>query len=745
MRIPVKVEFGDSEQTLYVEAVNVPNESGQSYITGSTAQTTGNFTVLLYDYTNQQKGVEPKELDKAIVPYGNNIEFEMECPKNADTTHQLQLLFYTGEVGKTAYINSTFTNLKIEDITDEENPPVKIFPMSNGDSGLTVMANDNTAVGAIDYQWRRIAVLDYSYGIYPGHKYRITMSKASYEVVDDKVTTYMKFKITDCQGGLQFSTYDTIGSLTATFTIKVKLESGEIKTFKTDTVEDIPVYEYKLSADHIYKFADASILKNLDLNVKEENTVNENNTFKEIIGIEAKLYDNLSGIFIEANLTYIEGSDYSDTLDVNSYAEMYDGIVKINSNFDFSTYNPTLMNISDKKWHYIFKYSKGYIDYYYIVKLTSTSLSDAITKITKKSFNFTHSSVGFSIISNPKIYNKTVISNSLFNLNSKYLRVDDYALGGYNIHATDGSDDFITIFTYCGVIGRVNDSAITGWSKDPSGLKEFEYKRVSEISTIDFIPTQLGDGTTNFFSSFPKGIAINGVSSTYKVTLANNSFSNLPNTTNYYIGTNVSGSTNFGNGNRKTTFDGLYEGYSSSGSGSTTDYISVTPSTPGITPKSYEMNMYKPFYNNPNIQNLIAREDEPNKYLTISQRVTPGDRFLIKIDEVSINSNSVNKDIKQFTTIIYRTTNTERPSWYGEDVARIDMDLGEDLCYSIECPSDVSDEYPIWLLIYDGIRGKCNNNSIDFKNITVSNLYTIADYYSYDKIQIGKDSYGRGE
>lgn len=724
MRIPVKVEFGNSSQTLYVEAVNVPNESGQSYLTGLNAQTTGKFTVLLYDYTSKKTLGEPK-----TVAYGNNISFELTCPSNANTKNQLQMLFYTGEVGKTAYINSTFTNLKIEDITNSEKPPKKIYPMTEDDSGITITSNNNNTIGTIDYQWRRIAVLDYSYGIYPGHKYRITMSEASYEVVDDRVTTYMKFKITDCQGGVQFYTYDTIGSLTATFTIKVKLESGEIKTFTTDKVEGIPVYEYKLSADHIYKFADASILKNIDLNINGTDTVS----------INSNLYDNVSGIFIEANLTYIESTTYSKVLDVHTYEEMYNGTIRMKSNFEFQSYIGNILDITNPKLNYIFRYSSGYSNIYYVVKLQSgQSLTDGIASITGKSV-FSYTDVGLSIISNPLCISreKYVNPNSLFDLNSKYLRVEYPSLAGY-------SSGGITIFTYCGLIGKINETSLSSWKTTSDG---YQYRQFGYIQTIDFIPTQLGDGTNPFFNlnSFPKGIAINGVSSAYKVTLANNSFSNLPNTTNYYVGTNVLDNSGFGKGVEKETFNGLYEGMSSPGSGSTTDYISVTPFNPGINPKSYEMNMYKPFYNNPNIQNLIAREDEPNKYLTISQRVTPGDRFLIKIDEVSINSNSVNKDIKQFTTIIYRTTNTERPSWYGEDIARVDMDLGEDLCYSIECPSDVSDEYPIWLLIYDGIRGKCNNNSIDFKNITVSNLYTIADYYSYDKIQIGKDSYGRGE
>lgn len=731
MRIPVSVSFGNSSQTLYMEAVNVPNESGQSYLTGLNAQTTGKFTVLLYDYTSKKTLGESK-----TVAYGNNISFELTCPSGANTKNQLQLLFYTGEVGKTAYINSTFTNLKIEDITNSEKPPKKIYPMTEDDSGITITSNNNNTIGTIDYQWRRIPVLDSSYGIYPGHKYRITMSKASYEVVDDKVTTYMKFKITDCQGGIKFYDYEIIGSLTATFTIIVKFESGEVKTFITDKVEGIPVYEYKLSADHIYKFADASILKNIDLNINGSDTVK----------IESKLYNNVSGISIKANLTFIEDSTNLDTLNINSSVEIYDGNhinTKIKSNFNFSTYNPTLTTITNKKWHYIFKYSKGYSSAaYYIIKLTSTSLSGAISEMfPKKNFNFTSSDIQFSIVSNPKIYNKTVISNSLFNLDSKYLSVEDTALGGYSVSDYNSSTDFIIIFGYCGVIGRINDSPIPD-IKDWDSGDGFKYIQVSSIKTIDFIPTQLGDGTNPFFKSPPKCIAINGVSSKYKVTLAKDSFSNLKNTTNYYVGKNVVRKTDFGNGVEKETFNGLFE---SSGSGSTNDYIPVTPFNPGITPKSYEMNMYKPVYNNSNTQNLTADESTSNKYLTVSTEVNPGDKFIIKIDKVSVNAKSTNKKIKKFTTLIYKTNRLDKPSKDGNDVARVDMELGEDLCYHIECPDDIPNNLPIWLLIYAGERGHTQNNSVDFKNIVISKLYTIADYYSYDKIQIGKDSYGREE
>jgi hypothetical protein len=295
------------------------------------------------------------------------------------------------------------------------------------------------------------------------------MSEASYEVVDDRVTTYMKFKITDCQGGVQFYTYDTVGSLTATFTIEVKLESEKIKTFKTDKIDGIPVYKYKSGADRIYKFADASKLKNIDLTIDGSNTVS----------IESKLYDNVSGIFIKANLTYLEVTTYSEVLDVNTFEETYGGKLQMKSNFEFQQYHPDIFSITDSKLHYIFKYSSGYSSAYYVVKLKSgQSLTDGIASITGKSV-FSYTDVGLSIISNPIRFSKSVNSDSLFDLDSKYLRVTSPSLAGYSAGG-------ITIFTYCGLIGKINEISLGSWKTTSDG---YQYRQFGDIQTIDFIPT----------------------------------------------------------------------------------------------------------------------------------------------------------------------------------------------------------------------------------------------------------------
>lgn len=819
MRIPVTVKFGDSEQTLNIEAINVPNSDGQSYLMGSNAVITEKFTVLLYDYTSKEPLGNPK-----TVEYGDNIKFTMSCPPDADTTHQLQLLFYTGEAGKTAYINSTFTNLKIEDITDEENPPVKIYPMSEGDSGLTVIANDNTAIGNIDYQWRRVPVLDYSYGIYPAHTYEITMDKASYEVVNDSVTTYMQYKITDCSKpfiqNINPSNIKYIGECVVNFTVFQYYENIDEPFIHQSTMDEtIPVYKYHLSQSHEYDFADATALVDLELLFDNKNYSTTS------VG----LGNNLQKIKIESNLTYTSMDEYNN-IKLNDITGSASGTSVFFQNYTFSSITRedlSLLSDNFNNWCFLcglrFAQDIGpesIMPYkYFLIKLYDDNtlgktinerniLSEIFwpgTDIVTYAITWGDTKRTFFNINFIDSCTKEIKDNEQFMINANEEILGNYSLTydvgappGYSIYLKSGLgsvwDDRLTICSCMGDIVEINkkkiptntiSSSIEAQKYQSSGtsyhfkdensryeywflgddypLETFNSENGEGTGSMTARISQLGDGKANFFkTSTPSIINISG-SDGYQIKLSDNVFSNF--TGKYYVGSNVINSsgtditttggsrltTQFGNS--ATPYETEEELYLSNttepidGNGQ----IDVYPFNPGITPKSYEMNMYRTKNVYENNSNILIDATGDNKreyaYYNIYNRCEAGHIYDVNIKSATLNESDRENKPKEFACLLYEAVNG---SASGNVLKTVKIPFGNNIHFKMSIDDGYTPTHNVWLLLYAGINGETSGNKVTFSNVAVNEvvegidgLYTIADYYSYDKYQIGKDSYGR--
>ena len=78
----------------------------------TTAGSASQFSCVIYDFTDS------KCLLQKNVLFGSNISFSVECPSDADSNHDIRLLFYSGIAGYTKGIATEFTDIQISFFVD---------------------------------------------------------------------------------------------------------------------------------------------------------------------------------------------------------------------------------------------------------------------------------------------------------------------------------------------------------------------------------------------------------------------------------------------------------------------------------------------------------------------------------------------------------------------------------------------------------------------------------------------------
>ena len=547
MRIPVKVSFGSDTQTLNIEAVNVPNNNGQSYIMygkelkhydslkledrnynwiyisilnnihpgdaftlkiGGSKSDTNNatqYSVLLYNFTNRAI------VSEYVFNFNTEINQEIICPGKDKSNNNLngtdiQLLIYSAKFGETANKGATFTNIDI------------------------------------------------------------------IEGIENKVTTYMQFKITDCSKVFAVGT-STDNTTSLIFYIKEiwKNDSNNEFTYeyRSEVFENVPIYKFTLSEPHQYEFIDANDIIGKSFELTDNGYEYDISYDGSIRGLSTNNGYNLHSISIECKNT---GKIIPVSIPLRDYGNNKDNFT-LNTYSYYGTILGNIFKIND--WYA--KLIVNYKNYYYIMQAAGNSAEflECLKNLVKNDNINTGNANDFYYL------NASHINNYIGVNKYEFFNVQDTSTLSIDYVSYIKSGD-VSVSYVIGDIVSVNGTLLGNKTGTNSNVNY--WKLDGKPNTLDVNIKQLGDNFNTFFdnSYVPKYLAIQKSN----ILITAKAFSNLTENTKYYA-------PNYGNLFGDASRVNIYENLFDSSESTITLVEEVNPFNPGITPKSYEMSMYK--------------------------------------------------------------------------------------------------------------------------------------------------------